>query len=160
MIFTKILVRMSSFKEAIPHILLPKAKYLSAFSLGCSLMILGLATSCSATRHVQMQVAEHIQKDTVYLSNIQYDSIYIYNNVYQDRSRDTVLIRETNTEYRYKLLRDTIYKVRVDSIPYEVRITKVKEVPRPRNLFDCVSYICFGILLYYLSIKITRFIHA
>ena len=35
-------------------------------------------------------------------------------------------------EYRYKLLRDTVERVKLevvrDSIPYEVRITEVKEV--------------------------------
>lgn len=75
-----------------------------------------------------MQVAEHIQKDTVYLCNIQYDSIYVLQDKYTDRSKDTLLIKETNIEYRYKLLKDTVCIVQRDSIPYEVRITEVKEV--------------------------------
>lgn len=87
-----------------------------------------LLCSCSTTRHIQMQVAEHIQKDTVYLCNIQYDSIYVLQDKYTDRSRDTLHIKETNIEYRYKLLRDTIRIVKRDSIPYEVRITEVKKV--------------------------------
>lgn len=86
-----------------------------------------LLCSCGTSRHVQMQVAEHIHKDTVYLSNIQYDSIYIDNARYVDRSRDTIFIKETQLQYKYKLLRDTISIVQRDSIPYEVRITKVKE---------------------------------
>lgn len=87
-----------------------------------------LLCSCSTSRHVQMQVAEHVHKDTVYQSNIQYDSIYVLQDKYTDRSRDTLFIKETNTEYRYKLLKDTVRIVQRDSIPYEVRIVEIKEV--------------------------------
>lgn len=81
-------------------------------------------------------IKEITDANTLYTNNVKYNSIYVHQDKYTDRSRDTLLIKETNNEYRYKLLRDTIYKVRVDSIPYEVRITEVKEVPRPRNFFD------------------------
>lgn len=106
-----------------------------------------LLCSCSTSRHVQMQVAEHVHKDTVYQSNIQYDSIYVLQDKYTDRSKDTLLIKETNIEYRYKLLRDTIRFVRCDSIPYEVRIIETKEVHKPPNTFDYLCYLSFGILL-------------
>lgn len=96
------------------------------FSAGLLVGILFLLTSCSTTRHMQLQVAEHIQKDTVFLSNIQYDSIYIDRSSDIDRTRDT--ITKTMTEYRYKYLRDTVRIVQRDTIPYEVRITEVKEV--------------------------------
>lgn len=115
-----------------------------------------LLCSCSTTRHVQMQVAEHIQKDTIYLSNVQYDSIYVLHDKYTDRSKDTLFIKETNIEYRYKLLRDTVRIVQRDSIPYEVRITEVKEVRKPPNTFDYLRYLSFGILLGIIGWKIYR----
>ena len=46
--------------------------------------------------------------DTVYITSQQYDSIYIYNDKTLDRIKDTVYLRELSTEYRYKLLRDTL----------------------------------------------------
>lgn len=64
------------------------------------LLIPLLLCSCGTTRHVQMQAAEHVHKDTVYLSNIQYDSIYINRSSDIDRTRDTVMITKTLTEYR------------------------------------------------------------
>lgn len=129
---------------------------LPLFSVGLLVWISALLlTSCSVTKTVPI---ETIRKDTVYLSNIQYDSIYIYNNVYQDRSRDTLLIRETNTEYRYKYLRDTIYKVRIDSIPYEVRIVETKEIRKPPNLFDYICYLSFGIIIGIIGWKVIKFI--
>ena len=104
--------------------------------------------SCSTSRHVTGLV-EHASVDTLYLSNVQYDSIYVFQDRQLDRSRDTLLIRETNTEFRYKLLRDTVYKVQHDSIPYEVRIETVKEVNEIPGWCKCLSLIggCTIVLL-------------
>lgn len=113
-----------------------------------------LLCACSTTRHVQMQVAEHISKDTIYLSNVQYDSIYVLQDKYMDRSKDTLLIKETNIEYRYRLLKDTVRIVRHDSIPYEIRVTEVKEVKKPPNMLDYLCYLSFGILIGIIGWKI------
>lgn len=125
---------------------------LSALLLPClkprmmspSFSFIGLRTK-STMRHVQ--VAEHVQNDTVYLSNVQYDSIYIDRSSDTDRTRDTITVTRTLTEYRYKLLRDTVRIVQRDSIPYEVRITEMKEVRKPPNIFDDLCYLSFGILI-------------
>ena len=62
--------------------------------------------------------------DTVYVTSLQYDSIYIYNNKMLDRTKDTVYLRELSTEYRYKLLRDTLRIIETDTmyIPYGVKV--------------------------------------
>lgn len=110
--------------------------------------------SCSTTvRTVPLETLRH---DTLYINKEKYDSIYINRTSDIDRTRDTITITKTLTEYRYHLLRDTLYKTRTDSIPYEVQIVTVKEVPRPRNLFDYISYICFGIILGLIVLKIKR----
>lgn len=111
-----------------------------------------LLCSCSTSRHVQMQVAEHIQRGTVYLRNVQYDSIYINHTSDIDRTCDTIKITETLTEYRYKLLRDTIERIKLevrhDSIPYEVRITEVKEVKYIPPWCKWLSAVIGGIFLW------------
>lgn len=112
-----------------------------------------LLCSCSTSRHIQMQVAEHISKDTIYLSNIQYDSIYVLQDKFTDRSKDTVLIKETSIEYRYKLLKDTVRIVQRDSIPYEVRIFETKEVRKPPSTFICISLVIIGCLIMYVIRK-------
>ena len=93
------------------------------------LLLLTLLTvySCSTSRHVT-QLVERTSVDTVYLSNVQYDSIYVFQDRQLDRTRDTVYLRDVSVEYRYRLLRDTIYKVQHDSIPYQVTVTEVKEI--------------------------------
>ena len=144
------------FRRILSRIILP------LFSAGFLVWIsaLLLFTSCSTSRHIQTQLVEKVSKDTIYLSNIQYDSIYVLHKKYTDRSKDTLFIKETNIEYRYKLLRDTIRIVQRDSIPYEVRITEVKEVkyiPPWTKALAYIGSISILFLLIYIFTKLKRF---
>ena len=97
-----------------------------AFCVITLLIILMIALmglmSCSTHRVVE-QVKE-MHTDTVYIATQQYDSIYIYNDKTLDRTKDTVYLRELSTEYRYKLLRDTLRIIESDTIyiPYGVKV--------------------------------------
>ena len=102
-------------------------------------------TGCATRR--QLQVVERTSVDTIYLSNVQYDSIYIFQDRQLDRSRDTVYLRDVSVEYRYRHLRDTIYKVQHDSIPYQVTVTEVKEITRPLSLFDHLTHFTFWLVV-------------
>ena len=108
-------------------------------------------SSCQTTKTVPIETLRH---DTLYINKEHYDSIYIDNSHLIDRGGDTVFIKDRLIEYRFRLLRDTIYKTRIDSIPYEVRITEVKEVPRPRNLFDYISYVCTIVITTIIVLKL------
>ena len=79
--------------------------------------------SCSTHRHATA-VEQGTHTDTVYIATQQYDSIYIYNDKTLDRTKDTVYLRELSTEYRYKLLRDTLRIIESDTIyiPYGVKV--------------------------------------
>ena len=105
----------------------------NAFCVITLLIILMIALmglmSCSTHRVVE-QVKE-MHTDTVYVTSLQYDSIYIYNDKTLDRTKDTVYLRELSTEYRYKLLRDTLRIIERDSIPYPVTVTKERETKKP-----------------------------
>ena len=113
-------------------------------------------TGCATRR--QLQVVERTSVDTVYLSNLQYDSIYIFQDRQLDRSRDTVYLRDVSVEYRYRHLRDTIYKVQHDSIPYQVTVTEVKEITRPLSLFDHLTHFTFWLVVGALLLLIIRVI--
>ena len=107
-----------------------------------SFLILALLSALALTgcaTHRPLQVAEHVTRDTVYLSSLQYDSIYIFQertsdyhmnplNPLKPSETDTVFIKDVSVEYHYKLLRDTIYKPRVDSIPVIREVEVVREV--------------------------------
>ena len=126
------------------------------------LFILSLVTFCTfigcRSARQAAQLIREVHTDTLYLSNVQYDSIYIFQertsdyhmnslNPLKPSETDTVFIKDVSVEFRYKLLRDTIYKVQHDSIPYEVRIETVREVPRRRNMLDYISYACLGLVI-------------
>ena len=127
--------------------------------------------SCSTSRHVAGLV-ERTSVDTLYLSNVQYDSIYIFQertsdyhmnplNPLKPSETDTVFIKDVSVEYRYKMLRDTIYKTQVDSIPYQVTITEVKEIQRPLTWYDHLSrailWLNIGFAFYWLIRLIRKF---
>ena len=104
-----------------------------AFCVITLLIILMIALmgmmSCSSQRNVEQVKGMHT--DTVYVTSLQYDSIYIYNDKTLDRTKDTVYLREYSTEYRYKLLHDTLRIIERDSIPYPVNVTKERETKKP-----------------------------
>ena len=113
-------------------------------------------TGCATRR--QLQVVDRITHDTLYQSNVHYDSIYIFQDRQLDRSRDTVYLRDVSVEYRYRHLRDTIYKVQHDSIPYQVTVTEVKEITRPLSLFDHLTRFTFWLVVGALLLLIIRVI--
>ena len=113
-------------------------------------------TGCATRR--QLQVVDRITHDTLYQSNVHYDSIYVSQDKYIDRSRDTVYLRDVSVEYRYRHIRDTIYKVQHDSIPYQVTVTEVKEISRPLSLFDHLTHFTFLLVVGALLLLIIRVI--
>ena len=79
--------------------------------------------SCSTHRHA-VTVEREMHTDTVYVTRQQYDSIFIWKDRWTDRTHDTVYLKELSTEYRYKLLRDTLRIIETDTIyiPYRVKV--------------------------------------
>ena len=112
---------------------------------------------CATPRHTT-QLVERIQRDTVYLSNVQYDSIYIYKDKLTDRSKDTIYVKDVSIEYRYKQLRDTVRIVQHDSIPYQVTVIETKEITRPLTFFDHLTRAIFWIVCGILFVQFVRFV--
>ena len=101
-----------------------KSTPLALETLFIALLSALLLTVCDSNR--PLQVPEHVTRDTVYVNKLHYDSIYVSRDHFTDRTRDTVYLRDVSVEYRYKLLRDTVFKVQHDSIPYEVRVVETQ----------------------------------
>ena len=132
--------------------------------------------SCGSTK-VVTQTVRDVSVDTVYLSNVQYDSIYIYQDHISEHHlgtlpptisggqyldiptrTDTLYIKDKSIEYQYKLLRDTIYKVERDSIPYQVTITETKEIQRPLTWYDHLSRAILWLNIGFVILLFIRFI--
>ena len=87
-----------------------------------------LAVSCKTQ---QPQTVEKIVTNTEYVDRWRVDSVYIDNIKYIDRGSDTIKVIETKTEYRYKVITDSIEVVKIDSIPYAVEVIKEVNVLTP-----------------------------
>ena len=169
MILSKILSRILSSRVYGEHVEPTILKNpFPSFSAGFLVWILALLlTSCSSIRRVQTipieTICDHQVHDTLYINKVQYDSIYVSQNHYVDRGKDTILIRQHDIEYRYKLLRDTIERIKLvvhhDSIPYEVRITETIEVPRKLTAYDRMTRVVFWLLLGFLFLWLYRRLH-
>ena len=136
-------------------------KYRSSIFFIIALLSALVLTGCASHRPLSQPV-EHVTRDTLYLSNVQYDSIYVFRDRFTDRSRDTVYLRDVSVEYRYRLLRDTVYKTQIDSIPVIREVEVVREVPRPKTWFDRLCRYAFfllcGALLFFVYRCIRKFI--
>lgn len=75
--------------------------------------------SCRTVKYVPV---ETVKVDTTYINKLQRDSIYMLDSVYVKEKGDTVFIEKYKYLYRDKLVRDTMYISKVDSIqvPYQV----------------------------------------
>ena len=82
-------------------------------------LLLLVVWSCRTTEYVPVEV---VRSDTTYINKVQRDSIYQLDSVYILDRGDTILIAKTKYLYKDRLVRDTIYRSKVDSIqvPYPV----------------------------------------
>ena len=123
-------------------------------------------TGCATRR--QLQVVDRITHDTLYQSNVHYDSIFVSHdrttdyhlnplNPLKPSETDTVFIKDRTVEYRYRLLRDTVYRVKIDSIPVirEVEVVKFeRHVPAIYRLSLSIVIILTLSLIIYIVWKI------
>ena len=87
------------------------------------LLLLLLLSSCGTASTSAIVPVHSATHDTLWLSKVKYDSVYIDRWQRIEHKADTVFCDRTKTEFRYRLLRDTVYKTRTDTIPV------VKQVP-------------------------------
>lgn len=123
------------------------------------LFILSLAAliafiGCRSVQPAAQPVRE-VHADTLYLSSQHYDSVYVFQDRLLDRTRDTVYLRDVSVEYRYRLLRDTIYKVQHDSIPVIREVEVIREVRHVPWYARVLSWIG-TIALLFLLIRVLR----
>ena len=120
------------------------------------LLFCTLLTGCGTQR--KLPVVERVTRDTLYLHQVQYDSVYVYRDRYVDRSHDTVYINDRSVAYRYRRLTDTLRIHRVDSIPVIREVEVVREVVRtPWYVKGLAAIGLVALLLFLLRFK--SFIH-
>lgn len=95
-----------------------EASYIGCgLSFVAMLMLLLLALlfgGCTTTRYVPI-VERHT--DTLRITQYQRDSVYIHDSTYIHEKGDTVFFEKWHTRWRDRILHDTIYQSKTDSIP-------------------------------------------
>ena len=74
-----------------------------------------------------------------------------------NRPPDTLVIHETLTEYRYRLLHDTIRIHQVDTVPVIQEVEVIQEIARPFTRFDRLTRTTFWIVIALLAAYLLRF---
>ena len=88
-------------------------------------LVVLLLCSCGAAR-VQTQTI--YVRDTNYISKVQVDSVYKRDSVFVKEKGDTIYKYVERYRDRYKFLRDTIYRYKVDSVYVDKeRVVKVEK---------------------------------
>ena len=120
------------------------------------LLFCTLLTGCGTQR--KTPVVERVMRDTVQVTNVKQDSVFIYRDRTVDRSHDTVYINDRSVAYRYRRLTDTIRIHRVDSVPVVREVEVVREVRRtPWYVKGLAAIGLVALLLFLLRFK--SFIH-
>lgn len=110
--------------------------------------------SCRSVQYVPVEV---IKTDTTYINKIQRDSIYQLDSVYIRDKGDTVLIIKTRYLYRDRLVQDTVYMSKTDSIqvpyPVERKLTKWEQLRLDVGGWAMggfiVVFLVFFVIIYY-----------
>lgn len=120
------------------------SKLLFLLFLVLLLLLLSSCRTASNTAIVPVHSATH---DTILLSKVKYDSVYIDRWQRIERKADTVFCDRVKTEFRYRLLRDTVYKTRTDTIPVVKQVPVVKKeryTPSFTKFLACLGIIALG----------------
>ena len=116
-----------------------------------ALLICALFGSCTTMKYVP--VPEY-HTDTVRIVQHQRDSIYLSDSIYvNDFVRGDTVYKTTerwHTQWRERIVHDTIYQSKRDSIPYPVEVTK--EVPAELTPWQQFRLHLANILLYLAAI--------
>ena len=110
-------------------------------------LLLLLLSSCKTTSTSAIVPVHSATHDTILLSKEKYDSVYIDRWQRIERKADTVFYDRTKTEFRYRLLRDTVYKTRTDTIPVVKQVPVVKKeryTPSFTKFLACLGIIALG----------------
>jgi hypothetical protein len=88
------------------------------------LFIAAALSGCTTTKYVEI---EKIRTDTTYITKLQKDSVWIHDSVEVKIKGDSVLIERWHTKYKEKIVRDTTYVAKHDTIPQPYPVEKLVE---------------------------------
>lgn len=123
-------------------------------------LLLLLLSSCKTTSNTTDIMPVHsATHDTLWLSKVKYDSIYIDRWQRIECKADTVFCDRVKTEFRYRLLRDTVYKTRTDTIPVVKQVPVIRKeryTPPSTKFLAYLGIIALGAISIFIIFKFKR----
>lgn len=123
-------------------------------------LLLLLLSSCKTTSNTTAIVPVHsATHDTIFLKKVKYDSIYIDRWQRIERKADTVFCDRVKIEFRYRLLRDTVYKTRTDTIPVVKQVPVIRKeryTPPLTKFLASLGIIALGAISIFILFKFKR----
>lgn len=123
------------------------------------LLLLLLLSSCGTASTSAIVPVHSATHDTLWLSKVKYDSVYIDRWQRIERKADTVFYDRAKTEFRYRLLRDTVYKTRTDTIPVVKQVPVIRKeryTPPLTKFLACLGIIALGAISIFILFKFKR----
>lgn len=111
------------------------------------LLLLLLLSSCGTASTSAIVPVHSATHDTIFLRKVKYDSVYIDRWQRIERKADTVFYDRVKIEFRYRLLRDTVYKTRTDTIPVVKQVPVIRKeryTPPFTKFLACLCIIALG----------------
>ena len=113
------------------------------------LLLCAMLSGCTTTKYVT--VPEY-HTDTLKITKYERDSIYVHDSTLIHDKGDTVLIEKWHTQWRDRIVHDTLYQSKTDSIPYPVEV--IKEVPAELTWWQQARLHLANILLFALLLGV------
>ena len=124
---------------------------------------LAVLTGCKTVEYVP--VVEHeVHHDSIYFTKVQYDSIYVKDSTNQKEYNrgDTLVIERTKwqTLYKYKLVHDTLYQSKTDSIPVPYPVIKEveKKLTKMQKGLMGLGLLTLLVIIIYVAFRLKKFL--
>lgn len=84
-----------------------------------SLMVLAMLAGCHTVEYIPQ---EAVRTDSIYISQVKWDSVYVQDSIYVREKGDTIFVDKMRYKYIERYLHDTLWRERIDSVavPYPV----------------------------------------
>ena len=119
-------------------------------------LLLLLLSSCRTASNTAIVPVHSATHDTLWLSKVKYDSVYIDRWQRIERKADTVFCDRAKTEFRYRLLRDTVYKTRTDTIPVVKQVPVIRKERYTPPFTKFLGIIALGAISIFILFKFKR----
>lgn len=104
--------------------------------------------SCRSVKYIPVETVKH---DSIYVSKIQHDSVYQRDSIYVLDRGDTVYVNVYQYLYKDRIVIDTVYSVKTDSIkvpfPVEKELTRWQQIKLELGGWSFGFIICFLLII-------------